>query len=1130
MNKKILSKLKNFKFVICLSLIMVSAFFVGVAFAEEKAQITVTVDKESYVRGTDNYLTLKVNLSNVSEYAALTYRISYDASAFEVESVDEDNEDWLLAGYTFVAGTKSRDDGNGRKSLGTSGVFTPRSNKENGSYNGEVGEITFRIKDSAAGLYSFDISVEEFYKSTDRNGGIENLSYDVIDGTANIVVGVTDITFGDGISTSSALQMIKGDTKQIIVTPNPLDTTVPLDAKYEVTSGDSVSVDTSGLITALKTGKSTITVNAYGIEKEIEVDVTNPLKSISFADSEILLSGVNTNKTLTPIFNPTDADDISVTWESDHPEIASVDEGVVTAHRIGNAKITVKSRVNPSITAEISVRVVIPVTKVNVSEDTVNLYITSDESYSKTHNIGLTYEPIEANPNITYTSEDSSVATVDDNGLITAVGGGKTNINIVVTDCISQGRTTCSYKIPVEVNIPLESIEIKDNGASVTELSLYPNQSSNTLTVELNPSNTTILDKTVTWTSSSSEYVTVDNGVIKALKPTDSPVEIKAKVGDKEAIVMVTVKTPVDGNTGVLTPNTDVTLQKVCDAEKTNCEKVFGVTFTPAFGEDIADEVPEISWKSSNTGVAVVDANGLVKTVGVGDTEITASYTTMDGTSKVLTAKVHVINPLTELTFTDDTVVVNCDDYGLLPNAVDIPNITINPSDASKVVDGVVHIYTKDDVKYTIDNDTIAQIVDGKIKGLRAGIAIVTAELDGVKTTLKVEVKAPIKDLTITSDGSEVDNLKLKRGEVVNLGVIINPVDTTDDKTVTWSIEGEDNGVVSLSEEGVLKALKTGKVVISATVSGVKKTIEVVVYTPVTSFEASNEDMTIYRGEANKRLIEYVINPTDADDEEKIINWNVEDPTIAKVVDGYVIGLAEGDTTITGTLNNGLSITINLVVQIIALDDIEVVIPDEMLRGHEYVIDIKPIPGDSTELENVQFTSSDEDVLTVDENGKITALKEGSSKVTVKVGSIEKEFTITVEEIHAESIEAKVEKNTLNIGDEEEITIDVKPQDCTDDLTYTYESSNEEVVSVSDEGIIKAVGSGKATITVKASNGLTSEIEIEVLSKSFGVPNTRTTSNNHHFSDKSYVGYAIVSLLSLVSLTIVLYKRYKLDK
>ncbi len=133
--------------------------------------------------------------------------------------------------------------------------------------------------------------------------------------------------------------------------------------------------------------------------------------------------------------------------------------------------------------------------------------------------------------------------------------------------------------------------------------------------------------------------------------------------------------------------------------------------------------------------------------------------------------------------------------------------------------------------------------------------------------------------------------------------------------------------------------------------------------------------------------------------------------------------------------------------------------------GGDYEISYKP--------SEYTWTSTDKDVAVIDDSGKISALKEGNTTITITTDDeiIVYKIRVTVDESQLEITSVKMEKNTIELELGGSYTMPVKyyPENARDN-TLNWFSSNEKVVTV-ENGVIKVVGAGTCMVTVKSNNG-----------------------------------------------------------
>ncbi len=152
-----------------------------------------------------------------------------------------------------------------------------------------------------------------------------------------------------------------------------------------------------------------------------------------------------------------------------------------------------------------------------------------------------------------------------------------------------------------------------------------------TLTPTITPSNAT--NQNVTWESSDTKVVTVDNGLVTAVAEGTATITVTTADGGKTATCEVTVTQPAK------TPVTSVTLDKTSLTLDVGGSDTLAVTVKPDNATNKA-----VTWSSSNENVATVDQNGNVKAVGAGTAIITAAAS--DGSGKTATCTVTVNGPV----------------------------------------------------------------------------------------------------------------------------------------------------------------------------------------------------------------------------------------------------------------------------------------------------------------------------------------------------------------------------------------------------------------------------------------------------------------------------------------------------
>lgn len=168
---------------------------------------------------------------------------------------------------------------------------------------------------------------------------------------------------------------------------------------------------------------------------------TVAVSSVSLSKTSITLTEGD-KETLTATVLPNNATDKTVEWSSSNTSVASVSNGTVTAIKAGTTTITVKTKDGGKTAAcAVSVKTkVIAVTGVTLNKTELTLTEGNSETLS------ATVKPDDAtDKTVSWTSSDATVASVDDNGKVTAVKAGTATITVKTKD----GEKTATCKITV---------------------------------------------------------------------------------------------------------------------------------------------------------------------------------------------------------------------------------------------------------------------------------------------------------------------------------------------------------------------------------------------------------------------------------------------------------------------------------------------------------------------------------------------------------------------------------------------------------------------------------------------------------------------------------------------------------
>jgi uncharacterized protein YjdB len=264
-------------------------------------------------------------------------------------------------------------------------------------------------------------------------------------------------------------------------------------------------VDQSGKVTALALGTAHITVTTVdgGHTAVCRVTVVKSVSGVTLDVENATLRVGEQTLQLNAVVSPEDASDKSLIWTSSDAAVASVSEtGLVTPLASGQADITVTT-VDGGFSAVCKVTVVQPVVSITLNEASINI------------NPGMTFELVaEVNPynadnkELEWSSADESVATVDQNGVVTGVDAGASGRETVITVRSKDSGVTATCVVRVTKDVV--GVELDCTYKRIEAGKEFQ------LTASITPEDAT--NKNVTWQSSATDVAIVDaNGKVTAV-------------------------------------------------------------------------------------------------------------------------------------------------------------------------------------------------------------------------------------------------------------------------------------------------------------------------------------------------------------------------------------------------------------------------------------------------------------------------------------------------------------------------------------------------------------------------------------------------------------------------------------
>ena len=284
----------------------------------------------------------------------------------------------------------------------------------------------------------------------------------------------------------------------------------------------------------------------------------------------------------------------------------------------------------------------------------------------------------------------------------------------------------------------------------------------------------------------------------------------------------------------------------------------------------------KVTWKSSNTKIATVDANGTVTGKSVGEATITA--TTEDG-KKTATCKIIVTK-----------LVINKTSLSLEKGKTEVLNVK--------------SAQNKKNVSVTWkSNNTKVATVDknGKVTAVSKGTTKIVAT---DKNGNKLDCEVTVKEVSVTGVKLNKTDIKLEPKKTYTLKATVSPSNATN-KSVKW--ESSNTKIATVDKYGKVTAKSAGiaKITVKTADGGKKAVCKVNVKTPVTGIKINKTSIELNIGEKGK--LETTITPSNATNKSIKCSSSNEKIATVKNKNGVitVTAKAEGTATITVKTNDG---------------------------------------------------------------------------------------------------------------------------------------------------------------------------------------------------------------------------------
>ncbi|WP_429843798.1 Ig-like domain-containing protein [Brevibacillus sp. FIR094] len=834
-------------------------------------------------------------------------------------------------------------------------------------------------------------------------------------GTGNAGVGLAADEISRLVLSKNEVTLENGDSTNLTATAIYVSgKTEDVTVKTEWTTQDAnIASVYAGQITAKSVGKSTITATYMGKPVVVGVNVTKKVKALTTEDQTLNVRIGNTeNVKLTAVYSDGTTEDVTTKadWSIDKPSIATVVNGAIKGLISGSGTVTAKFG---SQTTTISVNVEIA-HRLEPNKNQVSLLVNGEETIKLKAIFPDGSVTEDVSDKAEWSSDNTAVADAL-KGKIKAYGAGTATITA------KYGTKTATIKVDVDTTqkLDLNKQNIFMNVGKEEDIELKATYA--------NGGGSTVVNDKAEWSSDREDVAYYSNGKIHAVKSGEAV--ITAKYGNKSVQVRVDVEVP---------RSLDIVPAFLTMKSGDKKDVTVNASYANGTREDITSKV---EWSSDNADVVFASGN-TVSAYKAGTANVTAKY---GGKTATLVADVDVPQNL----------------------SADITTVAIPVGGAKQVT--VKASYpggstTAEDVTQKVvwssSAPNVASVRQGLITGVSTGAATVTATYGTRTVNISVSVGV-MQTLTVDKKKIVLGNGKSDTVKLTAAYADGTTKDVTD--TATWSTA---SAAVAEVMNGKITATGAGKTTITGTFDGKSVTIAVEV-DQATNLSVDPRMLILNVNESKEIKLNATDSAGNSDNVTSDAEWSSSALKVADVVNGRVTGLSNGRATITAKYG-GKSISIPVEVGIVSkLEANKRFVSTKSNSNVQVTLTATFSDGRTMDVTNLaDWKTSNYKVADVTK-GLVTGRAYGKTTVTARYN--DKSVSIPVDVDMLKYLKTNVVQLVMSKGEVKQVSaiatyMDGSEEDVSKPALWT--TSRLLVADVKD-GVIKATGSGKATIYVQ---------------------------------------------------------------
>lgn len=476
----------------------------------------------------------------------------------------------------------------------------------------------------------------------------------------------------------------------------------------------------------------------------------------------------------------------------------------------------------------------------------------------------------------------------------------------------------------------------------------------------------------------------------------------------------------------------------------------------------------QVTWQSSNTGVATIASTGVATAAAFGSTNVTASFGGVTSPASALTVPVATLSSIA-VTATPPVVRIGS---------------TVQLTATGTYSDGSTSDITSHITTWHSSDTAIATVnTNGLVSGVATGTASITASLDDVTSApLIMTVPAPtLESITITPSG--LPSIQIHGEQQFRaIGHYSDNASADITSSVTW--HSANTGVATIASGGLATGVSAGTSMITASLgsvtSAVGTTLTVKAAT-ITSIEITPTSPVVRIGGTRQLVATATYSDSTTGDVTYSVTWTSSNTAVATVQSGLVVGMSSGAANITASLN-GVEGSTTLTVPAPTLQSITITPtePSIQLHSQQQFLAMGHYSDNATVdiTSSVTWHSASNAVATIASGGVATGVSAGTSVITASLGSVTSAVgaTLTVKAATITSIEITPASPVVRIGATQQLIATATYSDSTTgDVTslVTWHSATDSVATISPTGLVTGVAAGTSSVTASFS-GITS--------------------------------------------------------